>query len=515
MFFEDDGSAEQLPTATYDYRDEQNQILFQVVRYPGKRFAQRRPGPLDGSWSWSLGDVRRVPYRLPELLASSGLVYVVEGEKDAEAVVRAGGVATCAAGGAGRSSWKEEWAPFFRGRHVIVVADDDDPGRQYAGLVAARLRGSAASVRIVQAKIGKDAADHLGAGHTLDEFISLVDEGAPPAILIKVTSWEDFRESSQETPEMLVEGLWSAGAFGFIAGAPKARKTWFGLGMGLALASGQPFLGWDVPEPVDVLYMALEGSRGSIRTRIGALMRGYQIDPDRSLDKFHLAYRPPNMDLMRVECAENLRHIAHQTDAKIIFVDVLRAATVFDENSASDFSKLMHNLRPLLNDGISIAMLHHFGKWGDTNSNRDPGDRMVGTGAMRGALDVGLYLTQVGGTTRVDSEARDLNMPDTFQWSLSGFGSGPNGGFTYRDTCQLKLENGESMEKRLATAVDIATWIRNNGGSATPRVICGVFGINDAAFRALSNDLAKHGILPRGKGISVKWEAVSQMGMAG
>lgn len=139
---------------------------------------------------------------------------------------------------------------------------------------------------------------------------------------------------------------------------------------------------------------------------------------------------------------------------------------------------------------------------------------MVGTGAMRGALDVGLYLTQVGGTTRVDSEARDINMPDTFQWSLSGFGSGPNGGFTYRDTCQLKLEDGENVEKRTATAIDIANWVRNNGGRATPRVICGIFGISESAFRALSNDLASNGLLPRGKGISVMWESVEQLGMA-
>lgn len=312
---------------------------------------------------------------------------------------------------------------------------------------------------------------------------------------------------------MLVEGLWSEGAFGFIAGAPKARKTWLGLGMGLALAAGEPFLGHAIPDPVDVLYVALEGSRGSIRGRVGCLARGYELDPDRSIEKFHLMYRPPAMDLMHKGCAEALRVQAEVSNAKIIFIDVLRAATVFDENSASDFSRLMHNLRPILNDGISIAMLHHFSKWGETNSNRDPGDRMVGTGAMRGALDVGLYLTQVGGTTRVDSEARDLNMPDTFQWGLSGIGSGPNGGFTYRDTCQLKLETGEVMEKKQATAGDIATWIKRNGGSATPRTICAILGVTDALLRTMGNDLAREGILPVGRGTSMRYEVVQQIGI--
>lgn len=138
---------------------------------------------------------------------------------------------------------------------------------------------------------------------------------------------------------------------------------------------------------------------------------------------------------------------------------------------------------------------------------------MVGTGAMRGALDVGLYLTQISGVTRVDSEARDLTMPDTFNWSLAGFGSGANGGFTYRDTCTLKLETGETMQKRAANAEDIARWILNNGGSAGPRVICAVFQLSDSSLRMIANDLASHGILPRGKGSNLVYEAVNQIGL--
>lgn len=394
----------------------------------------------------------------------------------------------------------------------MVVADADIPGRKYAEHVATSLRDTAASVRVVEAAVGKDVSDHLSAGYALHD---LVDSGrTDESLTFKISTWEDFREESQSTPEMLIEGLWSHGAFGFVAGAPKARKTWFGLGMALAVASGEDFMGWSVPEALDVLYVALEGSHWSIRSRIGCLARGYQLDPDRTIPKFHLLYRPPSMDLMRPECAEALRHSANKTGAKLVFVDVLRAATVFDENSASDFSKLMHNLRPMLNDGVSIAMLHHFSKWGDTNAGRSPGDRMVGTGAMRGALDVGLYLTQVSGVTRVDSEARDLTMPDTFNWSLAGFGSGANGGFTYRDTCTLKLETGETMQKRAAGAEDIALWIRNNGGVASPRVICAIFTLSDSSLRALGNDLAKCGILPRGKGSSTVYEAVNQIGMA-
>jgi hypothetical protein len=54
---------------TYDYTDEAGQILFQAVRYEPKDFRQRRP---DGSgWIFNLDGVRRVPYRLPELIEAA------------------------------------------------------------------------------------------------------------------------------------------------------------------------------------------------------------------------------------------------------------------------------------------------------------------------------------------------------------------------------------------------------------------------------------------------------------
>src|SRR5579872_2504814 len=65
------GPAVTAPTAEaiYDYRDERGEVLFQVVRGPGKRFRQRRPDGC-GGWLWNLSGVRRVLYRLPELTAS-------------------------------------------------------------------------------------------------------------------------------------------------------------------------------------------------------------------------------------------------------------------------------------------------------------------------------------------------------------------------------------------------------------------------------------------------------------
>ena len=112
----------------YDYRDENDALLYQVVRFAGKEFRQRRPDD-KGGWFWKLDGVRRVPYRLPELLMRRGNVFIVEGEKDVE-ILRAQGLsATCNPGGAGK--WHDEFGEDLRDRVCILIADNDEPGRKH------------------------------------------------------------------------------------------------------------------------------------------------------------------------------------------------------------------------------------------------------------------------------------------------------------------------------------------------------------------------------------------------
>ncbi|MGH3054460.1 MAG: AAA family ATPase, partial [Gaiellaceae bacterium] len=117
--------------ATYDYRDESDTLLYQVERLEPKRFRQRRP---DGKrdWIYKLDGVRRVPYRLPDLLPAlvEAFVFIVEGEKDVDALYLLGLVATCNPGGAGK--WRAEYNPHLAGRHVVVIPDADEPGRRHA-----------------------------------------------------------------------------------------------------------------------------------------------------------------------------------------------------------------------------------------------------------------------------------------------------------------------------------------------------------------------------------------------
>src|SRR6185503_2530504 len=85
--------------ATYDYRDEKGELLNQVVRLEPKSFRQRRPDG-KGGWIWALGDVRRVLYRLPEMNRDRKQpLWIVEGEKDADALAVLGFRVTTTLGG--------------------------------------------------------------------------------------------------------------------------------------------------------------------------------------------------------------------------------------------------------------------------------------------------------------------------------------------------------------------------------------------------------------------------------
>lgn len=165
--------------ANYTYTDQHGTPVFGVARCYDKCFGQFRVDPthkMGRRWGLTGADGIKVGdgliYRLPEVLAAKefGLVYVVEGEKDANRLWSDCGMpATCNAGGGG--SWTEQHAAWLAGYDVIVVADRDEKGRAHADLVIETLMPIAASIEVAQAAHGKDTSDHFDGGGNLGDFI--------------------------------------------------------------------------------------------------------------------------------------------------------------------------------------------------------------------------------------------------------------------------------------------------------------------------------------------------------
>ncbi len=160
--------------ATYDYRDAAGKKIFQVVRFIPKDFRQRQPDG-NGGWIWRVPKDLRTIYNLPEVLAQvhkGRVVFVTEGEKDADAVTSLGMVATCNPGGAGK--WQDNYTEAFSGAHAVILPDNDEPGLAHGEMVAARIGPVCKSLRMTTLPEAKDAADWVKAGGTVEQLREIV-----------------------------------------------------------------------------------------------------------------------------------------------------------------------------------------------------------------------------------------------------------------------------------------------------------------------------------------------------
>ena len=122
----------------------------------------------DPKKGWAAGypdDSPRMLYGLTSL-ASPGTVWITEGEKAADAVIRRGAACVSSPGGA-KAPEKADWGA-ISGRDVVIWPDFDDPGKGYAKRIIAILRKTDAAIRVVDVERmnptepGWDAADWNG-----------------------------------------------------------------------------------------------------------------------------------------------------------------------------------------------------------------------------------------------------------------------------------------------------------------------------------------------------------------
>lgn len=169
--------------ARYEYTDEAGALLFQVVRFEPKSFrARRRDG--QGGWIGNLDGVRRVLYRLPQVVAADR-VLVVEGEKDADnaqsLLPDAGFATTCNPFGAGK--WRNEYTSALAGKTVYLCPDNDAAGRDHLQLVGLALSTAAREIRVVRLpKAVKDLSEWIDCGGNRETFAILLRDSEAFAV---------------------------------------------------------------------------------------------------------------------------------------------------------------------------------------------------------------------------------------------------------------------------------------------------------------------------------------------
>ena len=162
----------------YIYQNADGTLTFAVIRRPkpggGKKFSQWTPVDIEQDlWIPKALEGGRPLYRLPELVASEGVVAVVEGEKCVAACLRAWPDQPVTTWAGGTNAWQQtDWAP-LAGREVSLVADGDEPhkktgriaGHDCMKALAAHLQGLGCDVWITLPPTDDtDIADWLMSG---------------------------------------------------------------------------------------------------------------------------------------------------------------------------------------------------------------------------------------------------------------------------------------------------------------------------------------------------------------
>jgi hypothetical protein len=399
--FSDNGAAPRV-VAEYGYQDENGGLLFQVVRFEPKDFRLRRPDG-KGGWTWNLGGVRRVLYRLPEVLAAKS-VLVCEGEKDCDTARALGLVATCNAGGAGK--WREEFSEYLRGRQTTIIADADEVGRKHAQQVAASLSGKAASVKVLEFPHAKDLAEWTATGGTLDALLEKIRKAAewkPPlqttASGFFLTPLADLLARPDVPVEYVVDNLLVEGTISCVAAKPKVGKSTFARNLCFRVSRGEDFLGLKTKRG-ECIYLALEEREEDVKNDFRAM------GPDGGEPIYvHAAAAP-------AEGIYALCDLVRQRRPVLVVIDPLfRMARIRDEKAYAETYAALGPLIDVAREvGAHLLVTHHAGK----STKADAIDSPLGSTAIGGAVCTLIVLkrTESGRTVQaVQRIAHDL--PET------------------------------------------------------------------------------------------------------
>ena len=218
-------AAREVCVATFKYTDESGAVLFEIGRLqyrnpdgsfilkdgkPKKTFRQRRPNPdRPDQWINNVDGVRTVPYRLPELIeaiANGCYVLIVEGEGKVDLLRTWNVPATCNAMGAGK--WKPAHAEFLRDANVVILPDNNEPGRDHADIVGASLQTIAKSIRVLELPNlppKGDVVDWAKRGGTVEQLHDLIEHQARPWMSrAKAEQQQDASGEDNNPPEQLI-----------------------------------------------------------------------------------------------------------------------------------------------------------------------------------------------------------------------------------------------------------------------------------------------------------------------
>ena len=394
--------------ATFVYVNEEGAPLYEVLKFADpKTFRQRQPDG-NGGWIWNLDGVRRVPYRLPDLLKyPSATVFICEGEKDADRVASLDLCATTVASG----KWTDEIVEHFAGRDIMILQDNDEPGRKKAIVAAHALHGVAWTIRIVLLPDLPDAGD---VSDWLDADASRA--GTFADVCMDAPLWEPPADGAEPEPDnkplnapdgddlvvidagiddwsnipprgWLLGNIFCREFVSSLLGDGGVGKTALRYTQYLSLAVGRPLTGEHVFLRCRVLILSLEDSINELRRRIKAACAHHGIE--QSELKGWLFYQAIGADGGKIMTLDQRgRAIAGALAGKIERTIVIRHIDLValdpfvkshsveenDNSAIDDVVQILSDIATMHN--VAVDTPHHVSK-----GTPDPGNADRGRGA--------------------------------------------------------------------------------------------------------------------------------------
>lgn len=477
-------AAEAPPHGPWVYTDEDGIPLYRVAREEedgSKSFKLYRPTKGGG---WMLGisgfGITAHPYNWPRVLRgiqAGETIYITEGEKAAQALIDAGvSTATTAHGGAGKfSTHCRRHAPHFRDARVVVLPDNDEPGRRHADDVVATLADVAGQIAVLDLPglpEKGDVYDWLAAGGTVTELTALAEKALKPAPNYTVTTLADV---TPERVEWLWEGRLPAGKLTVVDGDPGVGKSTLALGIAATISvGGRWFDGSQAPLGDVLLLSGEDGLADTVRPRLDAAgadsTRIHALTGVRFLHEDGVrGERDPDLgDISAIEAAIRANNV------RLVIVDVLMAFLPrgVDSHKDQDVRAVLRRLKDLAEQtGAAVLLLRHLNKGGSNTALYRGGGSIGIVGAARMGY---LAVKDPDDPARVILAATKCNvaeLPTSVAYRLTGTDNGAARVEWLEETDHtaddLTGQRGlGDAEERDAASEFLTDYIRQHGGEA-------------------------------------------------
>jgi len=356
-----------------------------VRREPGKRFHVEHWDEPAGGWRPGGPPTgTRGVYRLHEALASAGdaPIFIVEGEKDVDRLWAEGLAATCNVSGAGK--WRDEYSPLLTDRRVVLIPDNDEPGRAHMNQVAASLQRYTSQIHWFEppgVPEKGDISDWFDAGHTAAELIA----AAVPA---PTRRGKVIMERLSDVKPSEIDWIWpgriAAGKITLLCGHPQLGKSFLTLAVAACLTQG-----WPLPVPHCDDPAAIGYADNQVPGSVAVLS-----SEDNAADTIVPRLMANGGDLSRVFHIRGMRIVERPSEAVRTASESRPTSAAErivclseDVESIADALRTLENPRLLVIDPISAYL-------GDVDANRNEAVRslLARIGGLAESLKIGVVL---------------------------------------------------------------------------------------------------------------------------